>query len=665
MPELYDPQLALTSDWRSFFVARRKDRFLLPCEDGAIELPGNWMLLNIMLTMPLIKRNIPINREKHLHLSGIFNTKVSSAIETRVVETLEAHGYTRREIGHDILMVKADGHNMCYTHLGPFIRTMDIFQIADTILQPEAKAKCTVDYGNIDDGDIIRMEAAFKEQSNDMFNLLIGDTLPINIFRPALLCGGLKDKQFHQFVLSAGPRTDTDDNLFRRPVVGSFLSGMRDIMDLAVESRSASKSTHYNKSQMSIVQYKNRKIHIQISMVEKLYPGDCGSTKYILRTPNKKTISKYLGIFYVGDNGQLTELTKARYEEVMHKPLLMRNPTTCRHTDGYCEVCGGTITKTFSPDGNVGFLANVKTGAPATQQVLSTKHLISTISIEYQIPEAFKRILIAFNNDIYLRPQMKSLQRTLAFGFPEKNLSKLGDLRYALPGRTNTSHFSDISNMHVGLLKEDGTIDKKTNRVSMSTIAKTNPHLSAEVIEVIRKHPEDVIVDDKLVWILLRNVNLNEPIMRCTVMNDSIKNFVDQFTSLVTTDVENYTSLPEYLEDLSSKVWERVDTHFTHISVLAKSSLITSQKDFSIPVVDDPENVMFGRNSRIIPMRSVGGLLAFEGYKAVTNKPITFITPKEEGPFDQFMGYTDIIERDRHWPVPSMLHKGDLSHTVT
>lgn len=650
--EFYDPQRALVEPWRDYFLERREDLFILPCIEGEVELNGAWMLLNIMLVMPLIKRHREISRDRHLMLAGIYDASEHAKRTSQISRTLEEFGYTREELGHDIISTVMDAHNMCYTHLGTFIGTMDIFSIADTILQDAVKPTVTMDYGDLTDGKIKRMERDFKQQCDVVDKLLSGDTLKTNVFRAPLVCGALKKGQFHQFVLSAGPRTDTDDHIFLRPVVGSFLSGMKDIKDLAIESRSAAKATYYNKTQMSNTQYKNRKIHIQNSVMWHLYPGDCGTSVYMTYTPNTKTVKHYVGKFFLNSSNELVELTPELFPEVINKTLKFRDVPACQFTDGYCEVCGGTITHSFYKTGNVGFLSNVKTGAPVAQQVLSTKHLISTDAAEYEIPDDLKDFFLSIMDDIFLKPQLRSKLSTLALGFQPRDVSKLNDLKYIInDGELHAAYYTDIKFLNFGSVGKDGEIEKISTRTSMGGDHKTYPHLSPEILTLIRNNPENMVVQNGVAWLLLKNVDIDVPIMQCTVINNSIKRFVEQFSTLVTRDIERYSSMNDLMHELTKVIWDRVDTHLTHISCLARACMITSRKDFNIPVMTDPDDVKFGTLGRIIPMRSVGGLLAFERYNLATNKPVTYITPKRHGIFDEFLGFTDIIARDMNFPV--------------
>lgn len=651
-PIFYDPRNALSSDWRTYFCDNRDTMFLLPCIEGNVEIRGAWMLLNIMLTMPLIKRAHAISRDKHLMLEGIYDSTAHAKIETEVSRTLEAHGYTRDQLGEDIIATANDALNMCYTHLGAYIGTMDIFAIADTILQPGVREICTMDYGDLTDKRIKRMETALKAQCEKVDALLSGDSLPINIFRAPLICGSLKKAQFFQFVLSAGPRTDTDDHVFLRPVVGSFLSGLKDVKDLAIESRSAAKSTHYNHTQMSRTQYDNRKLHIQNSSVMHLYPGDCGTSTYLMYDEiTKGTAARFIGKWFLGPDNTLLELTKDRFDMVIGKPTLFRSVTVCLWQDGYCETCGGTITKSFSRKGNVGFLSNVNLGALVAQAVLSTKHLTSTNAVEYEIPYELQDWFFSSTNDIYLRRPYHTELGQVVLGFQLKDVARINGLKhYISDDEIPAGDFSSIKYMKAGYIREDGSIEERTKRPSMGGTTKTYPHLSPEILTVIRDHPEDIIIQGQVAWLKLEHIDPNAPIMQCTVVNNSILRFVERFSALVTKDVERYTSLNDFMRDLTRLVWPQVNTHATHVECLAKACLITSKRDFHIPVVTDPDKVMFGKLGRIIPMRSIGGWLAFERFNIGTNKPATYITPKRHTLYDEFMGYADTIERDMYWP---------------
>jgi hypothetical protein len=405
---------------------------------------------------------------------------------------------------------------------------------------------------------------------------------------------------------------------------------------------------------MSNTQYNNRKLHIQNSTIWHLYPGDCGSKVYMTYEPNAKTVKFYRGKYFVSPSGDLLELTEDRFGMVTNNRVLFRDVQGCLYTDGYCETCGGTLTRSFSKTGNVGFLSNVNTGAPVAQQVLRTKHLTSTNAGEYVIPHVLKDYLVSDTNNIFLRRNLHNNLHRVAFGFNPKDISNINDLKYQTnENEIDAAYFSAIKFMYVGEVKEDGNIVKHQTRTAMGSDKKTHPHLSSEVLNVIRRHPEDIVTQDGISWLLLRNLDPNVPVMRCTVVSNSIRQFVEKFKNLTTTDVERYTSMNDYMRDLTQLIWieGKVGTHITHISCLARASLITSKKDFHVPVMTDPDNVMFGKLGRNIPARSIGGLAAFQSFGIAVTKPVSFIVAHESAIFDEFMGYKDTVENNASWPL--------------
>lgn len=649
--EIYDPQRALVEDYRTFCVDNRNRKFILKTEEQDIVITGARLLLNLTICMPLIRRFVPISKN-HLTLSGIYDAKVHADCLEEVCKTLEKYGYTHTMIGQEVVDTVQDVHNMCYTHLPTWIQSIDIFSIADTILQPGVKEVCQVDYGDISDRNVNRFQDLFALQSDKVYKLLKGDTLTTNVYRAPLLCGALKKGQFVQQVMSVGCRSDTDEHMFTKPIEGSFLSGMKNIQELAMESRSASKSVHYNITQMRATQYMNRQIHLQSSIIRTLHPGDCGSQVYETYMIEPEYVDRYSGKFYLDENNNLVELTKDRYKSVAGKVVKMREVTTCKYSDGACQVCAGTISKTIRFEGNMGLAANVNVGAPVAQQVLSSKHLTVTQAASYEIPGPLVNILYSDTHNVYLDYKLHKNIDVLAFGFQTADISKINDLKHFLSGQEiHASYFTSIKYMDVGIIQKDGTVTRPTKRTAMSKDKKTYPHLSPELLRIIREYPEDLFVNDGIYWISLRHIDPTRPVMQCTVVNDSIKKFVARFRTLVTSDVERYTSTTDFISDLKNLIWSKVDSHITHIATIAKACLITNRRDYSVPVVEDPNNVTFSSLSRNIPMRQIGGLLAFEGFNRAVKNPTTFIIPKEHGILDDFLGYQDVIERDREYPI--------------
>lgn len=660
--EIYDPSRALTEDWRTYLADRETETIGLMCDGTVVEMSGARALLTIMINMPLIKRYRPIPSDPdHLQLTGMFDKSVQSAILTKVDRLLEKYGYAQKDYNSDLVETIVAAHNMMYTHLGHHAKTMDLFKIIKTLKDPEVRKTILIDYGDVNDRDIRRMEEIYKKHGKMVIDYLMSDKVKDNVFRAALRTGALKKDQFTQFIVTAGPRSDNDEKIFARPVRGSFLSGMMGPVDLGFESRAGSKSTHYAKSQMQTASYFNRLVHILNSAIAHLYEGDCGTKNGITWTIVPSKARHFLGRNCFAADGSIFEITEENIDKVIGKTVLLRDPITCPHADGYCETCGGSVTKALSKVGNIGFSSNVNTGSNVSQTVLSAKHHVSTNSAEYVVPAGLRKILMSTGSEIYIRPSVRNFIGQFAFGFKPSDVANVNDLKY-LDDQTLTpsTHFSEIKYVTVGRVREDGSIQKidQSTQIKMDGIAKSFPHFSAELLDHIREHPECIVSSDKLIWVRLDGIDTDKPIMKCTVVNNSIRHFIARFKTMIESGVEAYTSANDLTRDMANLIWEGVDPHSTHISCLVKACLITSKTSMQIPIVTDPDNVMFGGMRRVIPLRTIGGLLAYEGFNLIANIPATYITVRRHGIFDEYLGTKDIIERDMHYP-PGCDHLND------
>jgi hypothetical protein len=661
MVEVYNPSRVLSEDWRTMCVERRFEPVALETLEGPIEMNYAYLLVNLMINMPIIERGFPIPGMKTVFpMRTIYGNKVQAGLLENVVQYLESHGYVRDNLGRSVMSVAQASHNIYYSHLAGYPIPLDIFSIAKTFLQPEVEALLDPGYGDKSDQDIHRMSEQFRNNCKRLTDLLKSSSLPFNALRSPLITGSLKEQQFWQFAMSVGPRSDSDERIFLEPVDGAFLTGMKDIIDFALESRAAAKAKYYSYQFMPQAAYTSRKNHIQTSVFRYLYRGDCGSKVFLEYHPTKETFDYHLGRFYKTDDGGLREITTDNKHEVLNKDILLRDPHGCRYVDGVCEVCMGTISKHFPTDGNIGFIANSKTTSPMAQAVLSAKHLAMPIVMLYSIPPKLVDIFYSNkNNDIYFHDRIKSVAKNRAIGFDVKDVKKIDDLQHTTSDDLKSSYYSKIMRLTYAEIDDRDTIGRIIVKSNMeSEVGKAYPHLATEVLNIIRKDPSVLIRQGNTIWLRLDKIDLDKPVMQCTVMNDSIRFYVADFREFVTTRVERYTSANLALRDLCKIIWGRVGAHSSLISILLRSCLVTSATDYSIPAIKDPDDVMYARQSKIIPMRSVANYFAFQGYAQSRCKTGMFIIPKRRGQFDEMMGYTDTIARDANWPPYSdVLHE--------
>lgn len=649
MVEVYDVTRALREDFRTYLIDRFDHQFDVECIGGTARMTGGRLVVNLIMWMPLITRGFSIDLKKHVFLNGIYSDQVHSDILTNVSRTLEDAGFDRRDLGPDMLDSKMAIHNLNYTHLGMFFSTISIPDIGRSLLQPGMEENCSIRYTS---DNIADMEAEFTQKAEDMITLMKSDQFEVNAFRPLLITGAIKEKQFQQFVMAGGPRTDTDEQHIGIPIMGSFLGGMRSISDMAIETLAAAKSNYYNDTKMALTSYQARKVHLMVSTMHRLHQGDCGSQHYLEWVCTPGTVRYFIGCYYLDDRGQLVELTEDRYNDVIGKMVLFRNSALCRHRDGYCTVCGGRITESMSPDGHVGYYANFKVSSPIGQLVLSAKHHTATKAASYKVPKPLEPMLRSVNNMIFMTSDTRRARNKLAIGFAAKDVEQLNDLHYAADMEDiHPGSFSEIKGVSFGVMAESGTVTQKVNRTSISSGGGIHPYLSPEVLEIIRQNPDILIADKNIRWLPLSYLDPHAPIMHCAVVNTSIVRFAASYNSFIQKDIAQCTSVVDAMRKMTARVWPAVGAHITHIGCIVRSAMVTSAADFRIPEIQNPNAVQFGQLLKIIPMRSIATQMAFERYHMVSNSAAFHLTHKDHQIMDEFMSYTDTIERDRAWPV--------------
>ena len=639
-------------DFRTFLTERRLDPIRVQLEDGPVIMGGLRLLMNILIVMPLIVRKMPINSERHMVRTGLFSRGRHATIATEIQRDLD--GEDTFKVHDDIAKTMQDTLNITYTHLGWAVMVMDIKQIADTILNPEVQKVLNVDLDSAIRGGIKEVERVTKDAEKVAYAFFADPKNSWNVFHAQLVCGSLKVKQFFQSVLHIGARTDTNENIFPKIIRESFLTGLKDITSLAIESRSGIKANVYQKQKTADTSYLNRILQINAIGVRYLYQGDCGSTVYRTYVIDPRYADRYVGKTIFNPNGgSPVTLTDDNVRDYVGMAVLGRGPLTCKHPDGYCCACGGAITKNILPGDNVGIIANVQTGPIVIQISLSAKHLIVAIAAPYDIPNELMDMFVGRGNSLYFTKDFFPVLDDLVIGFQSKDIAKINDINLLGDDEPlNPEYFSRITYMYVGRMNENGEVVPVSKQITMKSKNDIHPHLSFAALEFITSHPENIHRDGKKTWISMKGFPKNTAFLQHPIINDSITKLVAQLNGFFKTDIQRFTSVNAATDYLAEFLWDKgFPTNILHIETLIKSFLITSPMDYYPCAVTDPDDVMFRPLGKLIPRRSIGSQLIYEQNRRYLHSGVLSIIPKKDGAFDAFMGYLDQCDEHNQWPL--------------
>lgn len=603
--------------------------------DGTIRVSKRWGFFNLYwLTIPAAF-GIPLRKDHFIKRIPFEAGGMTNAWNRYYDEIMDADPRNAKKLKAEIWKTMQALYELGSTWLLPYVRTMDILDMAEIMTDKpvadllETKEKIVPAMGSRG------IENYIEEHRKALMDLFgTKGALKNEALYNYQKIGMLNKFQVPQTMYAFGVRTDINDFIVGMPVVGSALDGLRNIKEYAVESLSAKKSLAYNHIAVKDSQYFGRKQHLAAATIKKIYPGDCGSKLLIPFKVTDKNYSNLVGK-YIYRGSKRIVLTDKNVKEYIGETVMMRSPLTCKHRDGVCEACGGLILRNINRKINLGILSAIHMIEPTTQKILSAKHLIKTSSLVYELPaEAAKVMTITSLSEIAFRPSITPKLKKLKMGVAIEDFRDYHDVVYLRKEikaeRYSQLHFFKLS---------DG---KKINTYILDTgdAEQQLPFISKEMLLYIRDHYKETCVEDGCIWIPLAGTE-KLPIFKTSIVNDNMLMFVKQVSRYLSKDIKDKTSCAEALQDFSDLIHAKVSCNIAHLEILLKAYEITSDTDYRVPTVTDPDHVKFQNNPSILTNRYIGTCLAFQGLERYMSTPSTYLVPKSKSPFDLMVGYTD------------------------
>ena len=154
----------------------------------------------------------------------------------------------------------------------------------------------------------------------------------------------------------------------------------------------------------------------------------------------------------------------------------------------------------------------------------------------------------------------------------------------------------------------------------------------------VRDNFDKLVHADGCIWIPLPGTEYI-PIMVTKIINDNMLEYVKSVDSFFKSTISKFRTNSAALEAASDIIYTQVDVNIAHIETVLKAFQITSDKDYSIPLVEDTNDVHFSDINRIFEYRTVGGKLAFESLQKYLQEPSTYLYNRQRSVFDYLIGY--------------------------
>lgn len=208
-----------------------------------------------------------------------------------------------------------------------------------------------------------------------------------NVIAKGYIAGTISANQIKQMLASRGFVTEIDSKIFKYPIASSFVLGMVDIYDLAIESRSGAKALFLSNKAVQSSEYFARELQLVTMIVEDLVDGDCGNNKYIdwfvkpKEITGKGDFKNLLGKKFINPETNQEEVIENHHQDIIEgKVIKIRSVLHCRNTDPktICTCCFGDLSYSMHKHTNIGHFCSTEVTEKLTQSILSTKHLTSS-----------------------------------------------------------------------------------------------------------------------------------------------------------------------------------------------------------------------------------------------------------------------------------------------
>lgn len=602
----------------------------LELSDGSVTIPIRHAIVHLIFWRNFHAFGVPIRKDHIVFTEGICSDDTISQFQSIAYRELRnLYPDRENEINMRIFKTIDEYNQFILLKLSEWHSSIDIFQLSRLINDPKIKKVTEVPITRDMGTDVIEKVVA---DANKEFCTLIGTRGAIkdNVLLPFMESNLLNKNQLMQMFIALGVRTDINDMIVLYPITSSVMRGMQDICQYVVEALASKKSHFYNYVAVRDSQYFSRKQHLLTSIIRYIYPGNCGidvTVPYKVTTQNAKYL---IGKYIKNADGTETLLMDDNIPNYIDQTIHMFSPGTCRYTDGYCEHCGGLMSKYLPKELNVGILSATIVVKDITQLILSSKHFVKTNSIIYKVPMEGAPYFQRKNNEIFWRKDMQKDLNDLTVGFLLRDVCPIHDLTLLKQDEEiNEEKFSHPTYM---VITAKGRDDIEIPLVS----DKTTPHLSAEFLFHMKKNLKKIKHDETMIWIPLKDIHPQYPIFRSVVANNSMMAYMKLAASFLQTNIDKMTSYSQALKEFTDIIYSKVGVNILHIETMLKAYMVTSALNYDVPVVTDPENVLFQTNPRIVKNRTVSGELAFQCLLQYLSYPGTFIIPRSPGVFDPF-----------------------------
>lgn len=441
-----------------------------------------------------------------------------------------------------------------------------------------------------------------------------------------------------------GPRgylTDVDSNIFRYPIMTSYVQGIRSLYDSMIESRSSAKSLLNSTKPLQDSEYFSRRQQLICQNVKNLHLGDCGSKEYQLwhvsdvkyegtTQTSKGDLPTIAGKYYLDEETNTLKVVKVTDRHLIGKTIKMRSVIAgCQHPDPYgvCEVCYGETALAIPANSNLGHIACVSMTAIIGQLILSTKHFDGSSVVEGIVlkPLEKKYLSAALNgNDYYLNDRLEGKDIKLYFNIHEA--TGLPDIKMVNDVTAlNISRLSEFSEMSISVTDNKGT-EITTLNVSVNN---RNSSITHELLKFVKEKGYR-ITDKGMYEFDMNGWDYTKPITSLPLTHADMSSHQSEIAKLLESTVKemetrnNVISPKAMLVEFYDLVNRRLQINLSVLEIVLYSSMVVSAIDDNYDLPKPWTENGLGVMRLLLLHRSISAQMGFQSQRETFTDPNSY-----------------------------------------
>lgn len=387
----------------------------------------------------------------------------------------------------------------------------------------------------------------------------------LNPIAEGYIAGTMNPNQLKQMLGARGFVTEINNHIFNVPVTSSYVEGMSNIYEFAIDSRSGAKALYLTVVAVEKAEYLARELQLVTTIVEKVTDNDCGSKDYLdwyIRTPEENNgnsdLPKLLGKYYLDEEtGKLKSIRKGD-KHLEGKTIKLRHVMGCKEKNSkhVCQKCFGEMGYNLFSHNNTGYISTTHSSHKVTQNLISTKHLTQSAKAEsLHLSDEVSKYFITKANNYYFRANVNFGKGThkLIMEQAELNGLKVISSGNLSPDKINPARSSKLKTVFLEINNKAGTDLVAINLHNKASFGV----LSKEGIKYIMDN--DYVLDayDRVV-IDLEKWNTKDPLFYTPEVEFSYLDLANEIKSMFKAMKEDETP-----ESLLQKFFDAVNTRLS------------------------------------------------------------------------------------------------------